>query len=100
MVPPPTGPSPLPPGAPSRRLSPRTAASQRARHGPEPAPRPVIAAVDGSANGNRALEWAVSQALMTGAPLRIVHARRSMNTIGAQPCPGPSPSRAPTTTPY
>ncbi|MFI5765584.1 universal stress protein [Streptomyces sp. NPDC051563] len=46
-------------------------------------PRPVIAAVDGSANGNRALEWAVSQALMTGAPLRIVHARLYMNTIGA-----------------
>ncbi|MFF3210874.1 universal stress protein [Streptomyces sp. NPDC002886] len=46
-------------------------------------PRPVIAAVDGSANGNRALEWAVSQALMTSAPLRIVHARLYMNTIGA-----------------
>ncbi|MFF1414232.1 universal stress protein [Streptomyces sp. NPDC058289] len=46
-------------------------------------PRPVIAAVDGSANANRALEWAVSQALMTGAPLRIVHARLYMNTIGA-----------------
>lgn len=46
-------------------------------------PRPVIVAVDGSANGNRALEWAISQALMAGAPLRIVHARLYMNTIGA-----------------
>lgn len=46
-------------------------------------PRPVIAAVDGSANGNRALEWAISQALMASAPLRIVHARLYMNTIGA-----------------
>ncbi|MEV7724016.1 universal stress protein [Streptomyces sp. NPDC087917] len=44
---------------------------------------PVIAAVDGSENGNRALEWAVSQALLVGAPLRIVHARLYMNTIGA-----------------
>ncbi|WP_327252554.1 universal stress protein [Streptomyces sp. NBC_01244] len=46
-------------------------------------PRPVIAAVDGSAHGNRALEWAISQSLMAGAPLRIVHARLSMNSIGA-----------------
>ncbi|WP_324290339.1 universal stress protein [Streptomyces sp. H27-H1] len=46
-------------------------------------PRPVIVAVDGSANGNRALEWAISQTLMAGAPLRIVHARLYVNTIGA-----------------
>ncbi|WP_405493311.1 universal stress protein [Streptomyces sp. NBC_00096] len=46
-------------------------------------PRPVIAAVDGSANGNRALEWAISQALMAGAPLRIAHARLYMNSIGS-----------------
>lgn len=46
-------------------------------------PRPVIAAVDGSANGNRALEWAISHALTAGAPLRIVHARLYMNSIGA-----------------
>lgn len=46
-------------------------------------PRPVIAAVDGSANGNRALEWAISQALMVRAPLRIVHARLYMNSIGS-----------------
>lgn len=45
--------------------------------------RPVIAAVDGSPHGGRALEWAVSQALMAGTPLRIVHARLHMNTIGA-----------------
>ncbi|MEV7523380.1 universal stress protein [Streptomyces sp. NPDC091371] len=44
--------------------------------------RPVIAAVDGSENGNRALEWAISQALLAGAPLRIVHARLYMNSIG------------------
>ncbi|MFJ8018131.1 universal stress protein [Streptomyces sp. NPDC096339] len=44
--------------------------------------RPVIAAVDGSANGNRALEWAVSQALLAGAPLRIVHARLYASAIG------------------
>ncbi|MGW6707877.1 universal stress protein [Streptomyces sp. NPDC054956] len=46
-------------------------------------PRPVIAAVDGSANSNRALEWAISQALMAGAPLRIVHARLYMDSIGS-----------------
>lgn len=46
-------------------------------------PRPVIAAVDGSANGNRALEWGISQALMAGVPLRIVHARLYMDSIGA-----------------
>ncbi|MER5730102.1 universal stress protein [Streptomyces sp. NPDC002138] len=45
--------------------------------------RPVIAAVDGSENGNRALEWAVSQALMAGAPLRIVHARLYASSIGS-----------------
>ncbi|MFZ3469971.1 universal stress protein [Streptomyces sp. 4.24] len=43
----------------------------------------MIAAVDGSANSNRALEWALSQAPMAGAPLRIVHARLSTDTIGS-----------------
>lgn len=52
-------------------------------HAVDRGPRPVIAAVDGSQNGHRALEWAVSQALMAGAPLRIVHARLYMNTIGS-----------------
>ncbi|MFI5985125.1 universal stress protein [Streptomyces sp. NPDC051555] len=45
--------------------------------------RPVIAAVDGSENGNRALEWAITQALMSGAPLRIVHARLYASSIGS-----------------
>ncbi|WP_330330202.1 universal stress protein [Streptomyces sp. NBC_00536] len=45
--------------------------------------RPVIAAVDGSENANRALEWAMSQALMAGAPLRIVHARLYASSIGS-----------------
>ncbi|WP_424213948.1 universal stress protein [Streptomyces sp. BI20] len=46
-------------------------------------PRPVIAAVDGSENGTRALEWAIAQALMAGAPLRIVHARLYMNSMAS-----------------
>jgi nucleotide-binding universal stress UspA family protein len=37
---------------------------------------PVIAAVDGSDNSLRALDWAVESARRRGAPLRVVHARQ------------------------
>ncbi|MFF7331271.1 universal stress protein [Streptomyces sp. NPDC090306] len=37
---------------------------------------PVIAAVDGSDDSLRALEWAVEGARRRGAPLRVVHARQ------------------------
>lgn len=45
--------------------------------------RPVIAAVDGTQNGTRALEWAISQALLTGSPLRVVHARLYLDSLGS-----------------
>ncbi|MEU7576234.1 universal stress protein [Streptomyces sp. NPDC041068] len=35
----------------------------------------VVAAVDGSAGGGRALEWALAAARLRGAPLRIAHVR-------------------------
>ncbi|MEU9581791.1 universal stress protein [Streptomyces chilikensis] len=37
---------------------------------------PVIAAVDGSEDSLRSLDWAVRTALMRGAPLRVVHVRQ------------------------
>ncbi|MEV5981402.1 universal stress protein [Streptomyces sp. NPDC052114] len=37
--------------------------------------RPVVVAVDGSAGGGRALEWALAAARLRGARLRIVHVR-------------------------
>jgi len=36
--------------------------------------RPVVVGVDGSARSGAALHWAVEQAAMRGAPLRVVHA--------------------------
>ncbi|MDT0436632.1 MULTISPECIES: universal stress protein [Streptomyces] len=44
---------------------------------------PVIAAVDGSDNALRALDWAVDAARGRGAPLRVVHVRQ--NDAWAQP---------------
>ncbi|WP_151773896.1 universal stress protein [Streptomyces abyssomicinicus] len=37
---------------------------------------PVIAAVDGSEDSLRSLDWAVRTALMRGAPVRVVHVRQ------------------------
>jgi len=44
---------------------------------------PVIAAVDGSDDGLRALDWALDDAHRRGAPLRVVHVRQY--AIWAQP---------------
>ncbi|MEU6660116.1 universal stress protein [Streptomyces sp. NPDC046821] len=41
-----------------------------------PRPLPVVAAVDGSEDSLRALEWALTEAVRRGAPLRIVHVRQ------------------------
>ncbi|MFF1697800.1 universal stress protein [Streptomyces sp. NPDC058257] len=38
--------------------------------------RPVVVAVDGSAGGDHALEWALTAARLRRAPLRIVHVRQ------------------------
>ncbi|MET9852704.1 universal stress protein [Streptomyces sp. NPDC006450] len=77
----PFGTFPTPARGPSRKAESAHRCHRGARQ--DQSPRPVTAAVDGSANGNRALERAVSQALMAGAPLRIVHARLYRNGIGA-----------------
>ncbi|MBV7652506.1 universal stress protein [Streptomyces albidoflavus] len=49
---------------------------------------PVIAAVDGSDDSTRALEWAVEEARLREAPLRIVHAVRTATPRGAEPPAG------------
>lgn len=36
--------------------------------------RPIVVGVDGSARSQTALRWAVEQATLRGAPLRVVHA--------------------------
>ncbi|MGY0021892.1 universal stress protein [Streptomyces sp. YJ-C3] len=41
-----------------------------------PQPLPVVAAVDGSDDSKRALEWALAEAARRGADLRIVHVRQ------------------------
>ncbi|RVU22277.1 universal stress protein [Streptomyces antnestii] len=41
-----------------------------------PRPLPVVAAVDGSEDSLRALEWALAEARRCGAPARIVHVRQ------------------------
>jgi nucleotide-binding universal stress UspA family protein len=41
-----------------------------------PRPLPVVAAVDGSEDSLRALEWALTEAGRRGAPARIVHVRQ------------------------
>ncbi|MFD5893707.1 universal stress protein [Streptomyces sp. NPDC060366] len=46
---------------------------------------PVVAAVDGSKGGLRALEWAVSEAARRGLPLRIVHASVWEHFEGVRP---------------
>ncbi|MFE9253695.1 universal stress protein [Streptomyces sp. NPDC006879] len=59
----------------------------------KPAPSvasPVIAAVDGSENGNHALEWALAQARLSNAALHIVHARLYANTLSATVAGEPS----------
>ncbi|MFJ2770689.1 universal stress protein [Streptomyces sp. NPDC087300] len=42
---------------------------------PERGQGPVVAAFDGSAGSGHALEWALAEARLRGAPLRIVHVR-------------------------
>lgn len=49
---------------------------------------PVIAAVDGSEDSTRALEWALTEARLREAPLRVVHAVRTANPRGAEPPAG------------
>ncbi|MBT2888226.1 universal stress protein, partial [Streptomyces sp. McG5] len=49
---------------------------------------PVIAAVDGSDDSTRALEWALEEARLREAPLRIVHAVRTATPRGAEPPAG------------
>ncbi|MEV3858900.1 universal stress protein [Streptomyces sp. NPDC050095] len=39
-------------------------------------PQPVVAAVDGSDDSRRALEWALAEAARRGADLRVVHVRQ------------------------
>ncbi|NEB78714.1 universal stress protein, partial [Streptomyces sp. SID14478] len=41
-----------------------------------PHPLPVVAAVDGSDDSQRALDWALTEAARRGADLRIVHVRQ------------------------
>ncbi|MFD5027687.1 universal stress protein [Streptomyces sp. NPDC058373] len=49
---------------------------------------PVIAAVDGSEDSTRALEWALTEARLREAPLRVVHAVRTAAPRGAEPPAG------------
>ncbi|PKK14553.1 universal stress protein [Thermomonospora sp. CIF 1] len=44
---------------------------------------PVIVGIDGSARSLRALDWAVEEARLLGAPLRLVHASRLLAWDGA-----------------
>lgn len=39
----------------------------------QPQSLPIVVGVDGSANGDRALDWAVRHAIRAQRPLRIVH---------------------------
>ncbi|WP_077799122.1 universal stress protein [Streptomyces sp. JHA26] len=51
---------------------------------------PVIAAVDGSQDSLRALDWAVDAARGRAAPLRVVHVRQhAARARGGVPVPGP-----------
>src|SRR6185312_12281238 len=76
-------PSTLPDGRPGVPFRDRARAGwvrERAGRGPEVrnpmSTQPVVAAVDGSDDSLRALEWAVDAARRRAAPLRVVHVRQ------------------------
>ena len=46
--------------------------------------KPLVAATDGSEESLRAVEWAASEAVLRGAPLRIVSAVAVPRMIGLQ----------------
>ncbi|MGY1639667.1 universal stress protein [Geodermatophilus sp. SYSU D00703] len=57
-------------------------------------PLPVVAGVDGSECGLRAVRWAADEAARRGAPLRIVHASRRLGRSGVAGAAPPELPRA------
>ncbi len=47
----------------------------------ESAKLPIVVGVDGSASSNKALSWAIEEARLRGAPLRVIHAFAVPGTI-------------------